>query len=79
MLRGFVEGQKSLTSFSHRPSSSVYIIDGTRLSRKETLPNLTTLDTTAAIIRELAQVDWSPGKASDDSNTFQKTQGKKMN
>ena len=63
MLRDFLESQKSLITFSHRPSSSAHIIDGTRLPRKETLPNLATLDTSAAIVRELAQVDLEPWKS----------------
>lgn len=61
MLNDFLESQKSLTTFSHRPSST-HVIDGTRLPHKETLPNLTTLDTSAAIVRELAQADMESWK-----------------
>ena len=57
MLRNFLEDQKSLTTLSHRPSSSTHVIDGTGLPCKETLPNPTTLDTSAALLRELARAD----------------------
>ena len=43
MLRDFLDSQKSLTTLSHRPSSSTHLTVGTRLPRTETLPNLTTL------------------------------------
>ena len=58
MLRDFLDSQKSLTTLSHRPSSSTHVTIGTRLPRTETLPNLTTLNTSAAIIRELGQADF---------------------
>ncbi|EDR13147.1 uncharacterized protein LACBIDRAFT_322616 [Laccaria bicolor S238N-H82] len=63
MLRDFLEGQKSLTTLSHRPSSSTHLVLGTRFPRRETLPNLTTLNTSAAIIRELAKVASEPWKS----------------
>ena len=62
MLRDFLDSQKSLTTLSHCPSSSTHVTVGTRLPRKETLPNLTTLNASAAIIRESAQADFESWK-----------------
>ena len=57
MLRDFLEGQKSLTTLPHHPSSSAHVIEGTKLPPNETLPNPTTLDSSAALAGKLAQAD----------------------
>ena len=58
----FLESQPSLTMLSLRSSVTTQILEMLQLPHEETLPNLTTLDTSAAIVRELARTASKPWK-----------------
>jgi hypothetical protein len=58
----FLESQPSLTTLSLRSSVTPQIFERFQLRHEETLPNLTTLDTSAAIVRELARTSSKPWK-----------------
>ncbi|KIJ95238.1 hypothetical protein K443DRAFT_332773 [Laccaria amethystina LaAM-08-1] len=58
----FLETQPSLTRLSLRSSATTQILGKLQLFHEETLPNLTTLDTSAAIVRELARMSSKPWK-----------------